>query len=106
MNFNYPLADATTLMGQAMMTAHDYMLNAKRDIDKIFGADFATNHPELVCAYMRTAAEDCNAAITAKAIGAGLSEIANAISMHTNAIEDLTRETAAGLSDIAAAIAP
>ena len=38
-DMNYPTADATTLMGQAVMTAHDYLLHAKRDIDKVFSTD-------------------------------------------------------------------
>jgi hypothetical protein len=48
-------------MRQAWMTAHDYMLHAKSDIDEIFGDGYATRHPELVGAYMKTAVTDYGA---------------------------------------------
>jgi len=49
---------ATELMEQAVNTAHSYMLGAVRMIDKEFGKGYADMHPELVGAFMRTAAED------------------------------------------------
>jgi hypothetical protein len=47
---------AELLMRQASMTAHDYMMNAKHDVDEIFGEGYAKQHPELVGAYMQAAA--------------------------------------------------
>lgn len=52
------MRDAEYFMKQAAMTAHDYMLHAKEDIDKIFGEGFAAKNPSLVAAYMQTAALD------------------------------------------------
>jgi hypothetical protein len=49
---------AQELLRQAMMTAHDYMLRARCDIDEIFGPGFARDNPALVGAYMQTAARD------------------------------------------------
>lgn len=62
-------ADPTELMKQASMTAHDYMLNAIRDIDELLGTGYAKAHPELIGAYMQVAAIDFGTAIIAKAIG-------------------------------------
>lgn len=45
-------------MRQASMTAHDYMLEAVNDIDKIFGKGYAKEHPELVGAFIQTCAID------------------------------------------------
>jgi hypothetical protein len=58
------MTDADTLMRQAHMTAHDYMLNARVDIDSIFGAGYAKAHPELVAAYMQTAVRDFHTTFT------------------------------------------
>jgi hypothetical protein len=72
-------ADYTTLMRQAYMTADDYMLNAKHDIDKTFGEGYAKAHPELVAAYMKTAAMDLSAATLTKELGEAFTEVAAAI---------------------------
>jgi hypothetical protein len=45
-------------MRQAHMTAHDYMMQARIDIDSQFGVGYAAEHPELVAAYMQTVALD------------------------------------------------
>lgn len=71
---------ADTMLRQAKMTAHDYMLAAKTDIDEIWGDGYAAQHPELVAAYMQTAAMDFGAGIIAQQIRAGLEEIATQIS--------------------------
>lgn len=47
-----------TSMRQAGMTAHDYMLVAVKDIDRIFGEGYAKQHPELVGAFIQTCALD------------------------------------------------
>ncbi|MCP5173483.1 MAG: hypothetical protein H6996_00075 [Moraxellaceae bacterium] len=51
-------ASATELMRQASMTAHDYMLEAVRRIDEVFGEGYAKTHPELVGDFMKTSAID------------------------------------------------
>jgi hypothetical protein len=68
-----------TMMRQAKMTAHDYMLAAKSDIDDIWGEGYAKQHPELVGAYIQTAAMDFGANIIAQQVRAGLEEIAEAV---------------------------
>jgi len=49
---------ADLLMRQASMTAHDYMQKAISDIDNLLGEGYAKEHPELIAAYMQTAALD------------------------------------------------
>jgi len=61
------------------MTAHDYMRSAVTDIDGLFGAGYAKLHPELVAAYMQTAAADFGAAIIARAIEGAGSAIASSV---------------------------
>lgn len=62
------LADNETLFRQAPSTAQDYMMNAVKDIDAYFGKGFAKAHPELIAAYMQTAAIDMSGAVIARAI--------------------------------------
>ena len=50
------------------MTAHDYMLKAISDIDELLGKGYAKQHPELIAAYLQSAALDFGAAIIARAI--------------------------------------
>jgi len=38
-------ADYDTLLRQATMTAHDYLLHAIADIDKVLGKGYAKDHP-------------------------------------------------------------
>lgn len=49
---------ADDAMRQAMMTAHDYLLNAIVDIDRLLGEGYAARHPGLIAAYMRVACDD------------------------------------------------
>lgn len=65
---NQPMLDvqitsSAEVMRQASMTANDYMLDAKAMIDAAFGTDYAYEHPELVAAFMRTAAQDFHTAM-------------------------------------------
>jgi hypothetical protein len=57
------ITDAGYLMRQAWMTADDYMMNAVERIDRQFGEGYAKKHPELVGAFMRTAAADYHSAL-------------------------------------------
>ena len=59
-------ADAYELMKQASDTAHNYMLAAKNAIDSQFGEGYAANHPELVGAFMQTAAKDFHMSMICK----------------------------------------
>ena len=59
-------ADAAELLRQASGTAHDYLRNAVTDIDRLLGEDYAAEHPELIAAYMQTAAIDFATAMFVK----------------------------------------
>ena len=39
-------ASFDTLLKQAPMTAHSFMLSARNDIDEMFGPGYAAKHPE------------------------------------------------------------
>jgi hypothetical protein len=62
-------------MRQAAMTAKHYLICASTDIDDVFGDGYATEHPELMGAYMITAALDFHSA----SISSDTGDIANAI---------------------------
>ncbi len=51
------------LLEQAWMTASHYMVFAVQEIDKQFGDGYAKAHPELVGAFMQTAATDFQAGL-------------------------------------------
>ena len=61
-------ASAETLLRQAGMTAAEYLDNAVDEIDVKFGDGFAKEHPELVGAFMHTAALDFASAVITSAI--------------------------------------
>lgn len=61
-------AGNSTLMRQAQMTAHTYLMQAVKDIDEVMGKNYARQHPELIAAYMQTAAIDLGTAVIARAI--------------------------------------
>jgi hypothetical protein len=61
-------ASNETLLRQAPMTAHDYLMHAIHDIDELLGKGYAKAHPELMGAYMQTAAMDLGAAVIARAL--------------------------------------
>lgn len=73
-------ADATTLMRQASMTAHDYLHAVIKSIDDAFGEGYAKSTPELIAAFMQVAARDFHTAITTQAIQDGVGRISEAIS--------------------------
>jgi hypothetical protein len=50
--------DATYAMRQAAMTADAYLGDALGAIDTYLGKGYARQHPELIAAFMRTAAQD------------------------------------------------
>jgi hypothetical protein len=72
-------ADYDTLLRQAWMTAAVYMQHAATEIDAVFGKGYAAAHPELVAAFMRTAADDFRAASLGKDIGGALQALADAV---------------------------
>jgi hypothetical protein len=52
------IIDASYMLRQAPLTADQYMTNGKDRIDALFGDGYAAKHPELLAAFMRTAAQD------------------------------------------------
>ena len=54
------------LMQQASMTADAYLRVAKQRIDAAFGRGYAAKHPDLVAAFMATAARDFQTAAIAR----------------------------------------
>lgn len=61
-------ASSETLMRQAPMTATEYLDEAIERIDRRLGGGYAKQHPELIGAFMQTAAIDFAAGIVAKMI--------------------------------------
>ena len=72
--------DAEALMRQAHYTAHEYLMHGVSDINKWLGEGYAEKHPELLGAYMRTAALDFLAAqinVAGHAIADAIDRLAN-----------------------------
>lgn len=59
-------ADEHKLMQDGADTAHYYMHKAIESIDDKFGEGYAKEHPELIGAFMQTAATDYQGTIIAK----------------------------------------
>lgn len=72
-------ADNDTIMQQAHMAAGVYVDHARHGIDGVFGLGYAAKHPELVAAYMHTAALGFGAGIMAKELANAIEEVANAL---------------------------
>ena len=72
-------ASASTLLDQAQKTAHDYLIDAVKNIDEELGEGYAARHPELIAAYMSVAAKDFETGMMAQQLRAGLDAIAEAI---------------------------
>ncbi len=67
--------DAGGLMRQAGMTAEHYLIDGMENIDKHMGNGYAKAHPELLAAYMQTAALDFHATFLAKELTASIMSI-------------------------------
>ncbi|KMJ45067.1 hypothetical protein AB204_11115 [Xenorhabdus khoisanae] len=52
------MIDATTIERQAANSAAYWMERAVKEIDTLFGEGYAKQHPELIAAFMKTAARD------------------------------------------------
>lgn len=78
-------ASAETLLRQASMTAADYLRAAVRELDSVFGEGYAQQHPELVAAFMRTAAQDYHTAVSASV----QQDLVDALDRVADAIQDV-----------------
>jgi hypothetical protein len=67
-DFDCVTAGNNELMRQSQMTANTYMGQAIDDIDDKLGDGYASKHPELIAAYMQTAAIDLGSAIIARTL--------------------------------------
>jgi hypothetical protein len=81
-----------TLMRQAQGTADTYMRAAAEDIDAMLGNGYAAKHPELIAAYMQTAAIDLGTAIIARAIERVETAVEEAASTLYGAAEKISEE--------------
>ena len=72
-------ASADALLQQAHSTADLYLSEAIDSIEKRLGKGYAAKHPELVAAFMQTAARDLHTAIIAKEISNAIYHVADAI---------------------------
>jgi hypothetical protein len=61
-------AGNSTLLRQASMTADEYLCEAMQCIDRRLGKGYAKAHPELIAAFIQTAAIDMGTAVIARAI--------------------------------------
>jgi hypothetical protein len=61
-------AGNSTLLRQASMTADEYLCEAMQRIDRRLGKGYAKAHPELIAAFIQTAANDMGTAVIARAI--------------------------------------
>ncbi|WP_313048078.1 hypothetical protein [Pseudomonas soli] len=71
--------DYNELVEIASRTAFDYMVAAKKNIDRTFGEGYAAAHPELVAAFMKSAGEDYNTAVMAVAVQEASDKIESAL---------------------------
>ena len=90
---------AELLMRQASMTAQDYLNKALEVIDGAFGEGYAREHPELVDAFMQTAAANFAATFQADFLGK-IAEKLEGISESIGDISDSNEEVAEALKGI------
>ena len=62
------VSSADLLVEQAVATTHGYFHRAVQEIDASLGDGFSEKHPELIAAFMRTAALDFATAVIASVI--------------------------------------
>jgi hypothetical protein len=77
-------ADPETLMRQASWTAKEYLYSAIADINGRLGEGYAEAHPELVGAYIQTAALDYGASMISRAIEIAGETISDALMRSTD----------------------
>jgi hypothetical protein len=71
--------DNNELAKQAPQATYEYLRCGIRDIDDLLDEGYAKDHPELLAAYMKTAAMDLFTAVISREINKGLNGIAEAI---------------------------
>jgi len=93
-------ADFTALFRQASDTAEGYLQKAIASMDEALGEGYAADHPELIAAFIKTAASDCNTAVAAKVNSAAIREVAEGLKMVSSALERISDS----LDNVSAAI--
>lgn len=79
-------ASNETLSAQASISAKQYMIEAKEAIDAEFGSGYAKENPELVAAFMRTAAMDFHTMILGRTLNEQLGQVELALKSTSTAI--------------------
>ena len=83
-------ANFHNLLNQASSTTHEYMIEGQDRIDKMFGEGYAKKNPELLAAFMQSAATDLHGSVFAQQV--------------TDAIDKLTESLDSSLLNITANI--
>jgi hypothetical protein len=83
MTFHRIEADFTTLLRQAADTTQLYLVQAIRDIDAAFSPGYAADHPELVAAFITTAARDFHSSMC----GVAMQQLTDAVEQVAAALE-------------------
>ena len=71
----FVMAEPADLMRQAWKTDDKSLAYAIEGIDARLGKGYAKAHPELIAAFMQTAARDFHTGISAKALGESVAEL-------------------------------
>lgn len=75
-------ANLDTLFTLAQSRTESYLRAAETQIDAVFGAGYAREHPELIAAFMKTASDEFTRTATAKVLqnlGYSLDSVADAL---------------------------
>ena len=75
-------ANLDTLFTLAQSRTESYLRAAETQIDAVFGAGYAREHPELIAAFMKTASDEFTRTTTAKVLqnlGYSLESVADAL---------------------------
>lgn len=79
-------ANLDTLFTLAQSRTESYLRTAETQIDEVFGAGYAREHPELIAAFMKTASDEFTRTATAKVLqnlGYALESVADALRTRT-----------------------
>ena len=94
------IATPEAVMRQAWMTAEEYFTSAIECIDKQFGDGYAKLHPDLVGAFMQTAARDFHSTmmkVAAQDTDCAIYNASETISVAINAVAEATANCAVHL---------
>ncbi len=120
MTLEVTFATADSAMRQAVMTADEYLCGAIERIDARLGKGYAALHPDLIAAFMRTAAQDFHTALVKVAaqdmrdelcmtidsfggtIEKALADVGTAVETHAASLDPAAQTIAAAIDGLAA----